>query len=242
MNSVPTSAGQPRVLNRARRPRLGKSALLGIALVALLSGCANVSKRHFTVGSVPDDYRSRHPIIISEKEQTLDIPVATAAYNLPIASRSAVSGFSARFKKSANGSISVLVPSGSANERAARRIARQIIREIRKSGVPRTRIITAPYYAAKHGPSAPVRLSYAAIQAGVDGCGQWPADLAADTDNKNYQNFGCATQNNLAAIVANPSDLLGPRGSTPIDAERRLKVVESYRKAESSATVYETTE
>jgi pilus assembly protein CpaD len=78
-----------------------------------------------------------------------------------------------------------------------------------------------------------------AIKAGVDGCGQWPTDLSAGPENRNYHNFGCASQNNLAEMIANPSDLLGPRGSTAIDAERRLKVIDAYRKAENQTTVYD---
>lgn len=224
--------------------RPGKSGMIiaGLALVTLLGGCENFSKRHFTVGSVPQDYRTKHPIVISEKEQTMDIPVATGSFALPVADRSAVSGFSRLFKKSASGSIRVLVPSGSANEGAARQVAVEVIKELRKSGVSRGRIIMAPYYAGDHNSSAPIRLSYMAIKAGVDGCGQWPTDLAAGSENRNYHNFGCATQNNLAEMVANPSDLLGPRGSTPIDAERRLKVIEAYRNAENPSTVYEAAE
>ncbi len=242
MHPVTIPTGKRPVLAGGRSARIGSTAIIGLTLVALLSGCENFSKRHFTVGSVPDDYRSRHPIVISEKEQTLDVPVASAAYGLTSADRSAVLGFSQRFRKSASGAINVLIPSGSSNERAARRMARKIVAELRGSGIPRNRIIMAPYYAANHGSSAPVRLSYAGIKAGVDGCGQWPADLSPGTENKNYHNFGCATQNNLAEMVANPSDLLGPRGSTSIDAERRLKVIESYRNAEDTATVYVTEE
>ena len=64
---------------------MGKLAIVLAGTVALagLAGCENVSKRHFTVGSVSDDYRSRHPIVISEKEQTMDIPVATGSKGLP---------------------------------------------------------------------------------------------------------------------------------------------------------------
>ena len=239
MKSVENPARKNRRAATERGNRLPGMVVAGLAVAALLSGCANYSKRHFTVGSVPQDYRTKHPIVISEKEQTMDIPVATGTFSLPKAERSAVSGFSARFMKSASGAISVLVPTGSANEGAASKMAREVVRELRQSGVPKKRILVAPYHAAEHGGSAPIRLSYAGIKAGVDGCGQWPADLSADTDNRNYHNYGCATQNNLAEMVSNPSDLLGPRGSTSIDAERRLKVIEAYRNAEDPATVYD---
>ena len=34
-------------------------------------------------------------------------------------------------------------------------------------------------------------------------------------------NLGCANQHNLAAMVANPADLLGPRSETARPSERR---------------------
>ena len=69
-----------------------------------------------------------------------------------------------------------------------------------------------------------------AITAKAGPCGEWPEDLVANTmENRNYHNFGCATQANLAAQVANPMDLVQPRGMTPIDAEQRYLVIQDYR-------------
>jgi pilus assembly protein CpaD len=40
--------------------------------------------------------------------------------------------------------------------------------------------------------------------------------------------MGCATQRNLAAMVANPEDLVHPRGETPRPSERRDTVWGKY--------------
>ena len=45
-----------------------------------------------------------------------------------------------------------------------------------------------------------------------------PTSCASNSGNRNYGNFGCATQQNLAAMVDNPLDLLYPREH---DAGRR---------------------
>jgi len=47
--------------------------------------------------------------------------------------------------------------------------------------------------------------------------------------NENWHNFGCATQQNLAAQIANPMDIVAPRGMSPIDAERRSTVITKWR-------------
>jgi len=217
----------------------GPVLLVAAALPAfLLGGCAKTSKKHFTVGTVKDDYRTRHPIMISEQEKTLDIPIATSAYDVPVTMQSSIEEFAFQYRRQANGNIRVMIPEGSPNQSAARRVSQKIINAINGVGVPVYRIQTVGYEASQHGATAPIRLSYSAISADVQKCGQWNKDLTETSENKNYHNFGCATQGNLAAMVANPADLLGPRGTTPIDATRRDNVIDSYRNGrDPSSTV-----
>ena len=77
--------------------------------------------------------------------------------------------------------------------------------------------------------SAPVRVAYVSIKAQTDKCGRWPDDLLQTSENKHYADYGCSYQNNLAAQMANPADLLGPRKQSDIDAENRSKVIDIYR-------------
>jgi len=53
--------------------------------------------------------------------------------------------------------------------------------------------------------------------------------LLKTSENKHYADIGCSYQNNLAAQMANPNDLLGPRKQSDIDAENRSKVIDVYR-------------
>ena len=57
-------------------------------------------------------------------------------------------------------------------------------------------------------------------------------------DNKQYYNFGCAYQRNMAAMVDNPSDLEQPRAETPAYGPRRDEAFEKYRKGTPTATTY----
>ena len=58
--------------------------------------------------------------------------------------------------------------------------------------------------------------------------------LPRTTRNLPYPNFGCAQQRNLAALIANPADLLGPRTMEPADPERRAVVFDKYRQGEAT--------
>lgn len=65
-------------------------------------------------------------------------------------------------------------------------------------------------------------------------CGQWPhdigpADMEVNATNRPHWNHGCATQHNLAAMVANPNDLLQPRAEGAVDQTRRQTALGKYR-------------
>ena len=55
---------------------------------------------------------------------------------------------------------------------------------------------------------------------------------------RQYYNFGCANQRNLAAMIDNPADLVQPRPETPAYTARRTEAFEKYRKGNSTATAY----
>jgi len=219
-------------------PRLGKAALAAVIAGAtiVLSGCG-ANRDGMTTGSIPDDYRTRHPITVTEVEHTLDLPIASGDRNLSINTKDTIAGFTQDYLSMSSGTIQIMVPQGSPNAAAASIMRKQIRAELIGKGIPAPRIIETTYQAAASGDAAPVRLSFVASTAVTDQCGQWPEDLADNTVmNRNWHNFGCATQNNLAAQIANPMDLIAPRGMAPIDAARRSKVIGLYREGKDTAS------
>ncbi len=67
----------------------------------------------------------------------------------------------------------------------------------------------------------------AAVQALA--CPDWSRDLAYDPSNMTSSNFGCATAENLARMVADPLDLAGLRSLAGADATRESDAVRRYR-------------
>ena len=200
---------------------------LAVALAASLAGCAN--RDSVTVGSIPDDYRTTHPIVIAEKNQKIDLPVGAGDRGMTGSQRDTLLGFLDGYDKSAAPSLTIQIPSGSANEVAATAAGRDFARLAVASGIKRNRIVVTSYQAGSSETSAPVRVSYIAVRAQTDKCGRWPDDLLETSENKHYADFGCSYQNNLAAQMANPGDLLGPRKQSTIDAENRGAVIDVYR-------------
>jgi pilus assembly protein CpaD len=86
----------------------------------------------------------------------------------------------------------------------------------------------APVTAAAVQPGS-VRVVVARRRAVVPGCPNWN-EPSIDWDNKTSSNFGCAVNSNLAAMIANPEDLLhGREGDGVADAITAARAVEMYR-------------
>ena len=207
---------------------LGSALALSVAL-ALLAGCANRTDA-VVVGAVPDDYRTNHPILIAEKDMVIDLPVGPGDRGMTATQRAALGGFLTNYDRGASPALTILKPVGSQNELAASHAASAFAGFAKKQGVPASRISISAYQAEAMETAPPVRVMFTAMKAQTNKCGRWPADLADTTENKHYANFGCSYQNNLAAQIENPGDLLGPRKMTEIDAENRGMVIEDYQR------------
>jgi pilus assembly protein CpaD len=142
------------------------------------------------------------------------------------------------------GTIVADVPVDTPNARAAASAFREIEAVLAAGGVPSHGIISRPYHPDDPRTFPPIRLSYPRIAAVAGPCGLWPEDLGPSimnngyNANKSFQNFGCSTQRNLAAMIDNPADLEQPRPETPAYTARRTAGFEKYRKGEPTTTTY----
>lgn len=226
-------------LENSSKP-VSASGILTMAVLAssmlFLPGCGYFQNRHhIEVGSIPDDYRTNHPINIAEQEQFLDVPVGSSDRDLSLAQRQVIQGFTAGYRNSGSGPVQIALPSSGTNAAAAKRVAPAIAAALRKGGVPAGSVVTTGY-AAPSGAASPVRVSYRMVSASTEQCGKWTDDLAITTDNKHYEDFGCSYQNNFAVQLANPADLIGPRNMSQIDAAQRDNVIKNYQDANASTS------
>ena len=216
--------------NRSRPAgRLPRAGLLLVAAAGTLMAACTPPTHSIIVGSIPDDYRTNHPIVIGESEKVLDLPVGANSYGMTEAQRIRLEGFLSDYNSRSAPFVSILVPAGSANEAAAEHAAGDFAAFMRRNGISRNHILVQSYQSPVPEASAPIRVSYTVTRASTNKCGRWPKDILDNAENKHYADFGCSSQNNLAAQVANPTDLLGPRRSTSIDAENRGVAIDKYK-------------
>ncbi len=212
-------------------------AILGLA--AVLAGCKHDRD---VVASVPLDYRQRHPISVREGSRAMELFIGERRGGLNPTQQAEVAAFAGTWRREATGGIIIDVPTGTSNARAAHDALREVQSILAASGVPASAVAVQP--GRPHSPVklATLRLNYPKMVAEAGPCGLWPNDLGPSYqgrpfENTQYWNLGCASQRNMAAMAANPADLVQPREETPISAARRSTVLEKYQKGEPTATV-----
>ncbi len=195
----------------------------GLSLAALLMA-GSCAAPDTGANGVFLDGAVNHPIAVEPSYQSLKL---TYAYSgLSVAEEQRLQTFVGDYINHGNGSIAVSVPAGTGASAAISWFAEHIA----AMGIDRTRIIVAQHDAPAG--DTRVELNYVAYQASVGKCGDWSEDLSKTLDNSTSRNFGCAVQQNIAAMIADPRDLLGPRNMDPIDAKRRAIMVDHYEKGE----------
>ena len=211
-----------RVLSAAR-PAL---TLLAVVVIATSAGGCRTSPRFqapFTLANANE----RHPIAVRQGEVTLDLAVYPGSSGLNESQKDKVANFLAAYETQSSDRLLIRAPSGGPNETAAMRAYDQVRKALRQAGIDPRSVALEPYF-ANSDPGAPLRISYLQFVAEPPDCPDWSENIGRDPHNMPWPNMGCATQRNLAASVADPRDLLGPRGETPRPGERRDVVWGKY--------------
>lgn len=215
--------------------------LLPAALAALLSvslaGCNTASKNvDLTTGSINNPVHSeRHPISVHNGAVELKVEVLPRVHSLSPSQRIKVGRFLSAYRSVGAGPLTVAMPRGAMNHSAANGVMRDIRVLLKSGGIPRGAIESVNYPAERGLRNPPLILKYSRYYAKASPCGNWPGNLARDYSNRPYPNFACASQNNLAAMVANPRDLVAPRTMTGGDVRRRMIAYDKYLKGEVTA-------
>lgn len=225
-----------------RRIRVA-GALVGLAVT--LGACMHTGDDVATTApSYPDDYRQRHPIAIEEANRSVVIFVGRSRGGLSAEQRADVMGLAQVWRHEATGAIVADVPVDTPNAAAAADAFREAQSLLMAAGVPPRGVVVHRYHPQDPRQLATVRLNYPKISAVAGPCGLWPEDLGPSVhdksymDNKEYYNYGCAYQRNMAAMIDNPSDLVQPRPETPAYTLRRTEAFEKYRKGSTTTTQY----
>lgn len=199
--------------------QLTQNLFRGFCLAAVLAAGSCTTTFHKDADNF-DDPLANHPITVEPSYQSVKLSYAGGA--LAAADASKLEAFLADYRLHGNGKIAISVPAGANMQQTVT----ALVSQINEMGVSRDRILVASRDAGTGG--SQVELNYISYQARTADCGNWSEDLAYTAENRTASNFGCANQHNMAMMVADPRDLLGPRAMDGADAARRQAVIGNY--------------
>jgi len=81
-------------------------------------------------------------------------------------------------------------------------------------------------------PPGAVRVVVSRMAASVPSCPDWSGARPGAQTSGTHSNYGCAVNSNLAAMIADPTDLvLGQTGSAGVDPAASMRAIRTYRNA-----------
>lgn len=166
---------------------------------------------------------AHHPVSYGASPESLLVQVAPYGRGLSANQEADVWRFIERYKAESTGSLRIEAPKAAAVSRSMR----QVEGLVNNAGIdPRAVQIARNGGGGRYGPA--VRLTYDRTVAVPPDCGDWSDDLGENRERLPYNNFGCASQRNLALTVANGRDLQMPQQETPRSSERRSTTWSEY--------------
>jgi pilus assembly protein CpaD len=197
-----------------------RAAAVGAILVA---GSCSVMNDGTTIS---EDGARNHPITVEPSYRDLKVQFASSADGMSSEDAAKFDSFLTDYRLHGNGSLGISVPSGASSRAAITYFGERAA----ASGISRDKILVSTHDAANG--DRRVDVSYIAYTARTQSCGDWSENEAFTLENQTPRNFGCSVQQNIAAMVADPRDLLGPGGQGPVDTARRAAVLDHYEKGE----------
>lgn len=202
-----------------------KSPVALLTLVTALAGCGPETDR-ITPISNPSLYSVNQPVV-QRTDYVLDLNAGGSG--LAPSERDRLSHWFDMLRLSYGDRVSVDLAGGYA-DKASRQDVADLAAEyglLLSEDVPVTVGSVQPGW---------VRVIVSRTAATVPGCPIWEEEIVGAPE-RTSTNYGCATNSNLAAMVADPNDLvLGQSASGNVDASEASKTVEVFRKRVPSGT------
>ena len=198
--------------------RTASAAALALSMVVSLGGCGALTAKN------NNRLESVHQPVVERTNYTLDVATGPGGLSLPEQRR--LSGWFDAMDLRYGDRISIDDPLNSGATRAAVEAIAAKYGILLSDGSP----VTAGYVNA-----GTARVIVTRSTASVPGCSDWSKNSENSLMNETSTNYGCATNSNLAAMVANPEDLVrgsNATGETAIMSSN--KAIDAYREVKPS--------
>ncbi len=219
--------------------RTKKSSLTLAAGLACLAaaGCASHAPSAVSADYLQGTALDRNPIGVAKRTEFLEIAIHPEASQLSLKDRAQIQNFVMAYRKSGHGPLIMSLPQSTANPQ----LAIQAVVEARAiawdNGVEYEEIEGTAYGEGSMF-AEPMILAFQTYEAIAPDCPSLATQDFSDlTSNNELPTLGCSVRTNMAAMIADPGDLLGLRALDQGDPVRRGVILEKFREGESTSAV-----
>ena len=175
-----------------------------------------------------------HEIGVRGVSEVLELHTDPAYPTLKRADIRRLERFVAAYRDRGHGPLQMVMPENGANPQLAVE-AVKVARELAWENGVAWEAISGSVYDAR-GRNAPIVMTFDVYEAVAPDCQSVAAyDLGNISSNNELGNFGCSVRYNLAAMIADPGDLLASRELDPRDSRRVSVIMEAYRQGEDTS-------
>ncbi|WP_077146647.1 CpaD family pilus assembly protein [Sphingopyxis sp. KK2] len=184
-----------------------------LALAATLAGCTGSAHTNTGLDSV------HQPIV---RNSIYQFDVATSGGELPPSEQGRLQGWLDAMGVRYGDRIAIEDPSPYGSG-----VARSSIRAM----IERRGLLLSDAVPVTTGTVAPgnLRVVVTRATASVPGCPDWSSKSSINFNNATSSNYGCATNSNLAAMVADPNDLIKGASDDRHDPTSATRAIKTYR-------------
>jgi len=202
---------------------------------AALAGCGSLPGT--TDPNLPMQYQERHPITVEATSAEMEILVSPQSVALLRVDETRLRAFAHAYRTRGHGPLVVMVPSETPNSMAATQVVADVHAVLTEEGLHPDIVQSRAYHTSDNPAWAPLVLSFTRYEASASPCGDWSESYTTRFNGNATPNWGCATQNNLAAMVSEPADLMGPRDMAPAHPGQRAEMLGRYREGRDTNTM-----
>lgn len=203
-------------------------ALIALSLASLALGAC----RHNGIPTQPT--MNKNPIEVAESVERLELYSRPSGMELSARDEYAVMQFLRAYGQSGSGPIYINRPSGHQGAVGVAQTDRILRGLMAQAGLNPSSAQSGEYQSYPGAP-APVVVSYRTLKTIVPRC-PGLTDLSLTADNAVTPGFGCFASANLAAMVANPRQLVDPKAIDTPNAQRRQVVYDRYINGEATGS------
>ena len=213
-------------MTRLKTSSFAFAAIVGVATV---TACASQAPTAVPASYLQGTPLDRNQIGVAKRTEFLEIDIHPAASELSLSDKARIQNFVAAYRSAGHGPLIMSLPESSQNPQLAVTAVVELARSAWENGVTYEEM-SGSSHGADSEISEPLILALQAYEAIAPDCPSLASlDMADISSNNELPTLGCAIRTNMAAMIADPADLLGQRPLEQGDALRRNTILTKFR-------------